>query len=71
MRLLIKDSLGAHTILNNSKIVVKSGAIYMKKIKRYLGVRDTIDKLFISLSLINLMIKPLINLIIRYKIHQE
>lgn len=71
MRLLIKGSLVAHTILNNSKIVVKSVTIYMKKIKRYLGVRDTRGKLFISLSLINLMIKPLINLIIRYKIHQE
>lgn len=71
MRLLIKENLVARTILNNSKIVVKSGAINIIKIKRYLGVIDTIDKLFISLSLINLMIKPLINLIIRYKIHQE
>ena len=71
MRLLIKENLVARTILNNSKIVLKSGAINIIKIKRYLGVIDTIDKLFISLSLINLMIKPLINLIIRYKIHQE
>lgn len=69
MRPLIKESLVAHTTLNNSKIIVKSETISMKKIKKDQKVRDTIRKLFISLSLINLMIQQHINLIIRFKIH--
>lgn len=71
MRLLIKDSLVAHSIHSNPKIIIKSETIYLNKINKNLRVRDMMEKLFISLSLINLMIERLINLILRYKIHQE